>query len=153
MNLQALFDHSRGVTRIDGHRTQVEQGAIAFFAVAHGGLDPLALGDVARDLRCADNRAFTVSDGRHRHGHVEQRAVFAAADCVEVAHDLPSADTFEDAAFLFESLWRNQQGDGLTHRFLGSVTKQAFCAAIPTGDDAIDVFTDDCVIGRRDNGG
>ena len=39
-------DHSRGLTGIDGYRTQVKQGAIAFFVFVPGFLGLPARGDV-----------------------------------------------------------------------------------------------------------
>src|SRR4029453_6436223 len=101
----------------------------------------------------ADHGALTVTDRRYGHRRVERRAIFAKADSLEVFHGLRSANVFEDDVFLIEPLWRNQKGDGPPHGFLGGVAKQAFCAAIPTGDDAVEILADNGVVRRRDEGG
>ena len=46
----------------------------------------------------------------------------------------------------------NQHGDGPPDRFLGRVAEQPLRALVPTGDDAVEVFADDRVVGGIDNG-
>lgn len=46
------------------------------------------LGYVTGDLGRADDRAVTASDGRDRQGNVDERAVFTAADRLEMVDPL-----------------------------------------------------------------
>jgi hypothetical protein len=63
-----------------------------------------------------------------------------------MVHAFPSSNVLQNAVFLVESVRRNQQGDGLTDRFLSAEAKQSFRATVPTGHDASEIFADDGVI-------
>jgi hypothetical protein len=46
--------------------------------------------------------------------------------------------------------WKKHE-HGFADAFLRRITKKFFRTAIPTGDDAVQGFTDDCIVGRFDN--
>ena len=64
------------------------------------GLGLFALGDVARDLRGADDDAVLVADGRHGERDRHQSAVLALANRLEVVHLLAAAQARKDFVFL-----------------------------------------------------
>ena len=46
---------------------------------------------------------------------------------------------------------RNQPPDGGTHDFGGAVAEKLFRPAIPTGDEAVQIFADDGILRKLDN--
>ena len=112
---------------------------------------PRALGDVARDLRGADNRACFIADRRNGKGNGAGCAVFPEADGLVVIHLLPAADLGHHLVFLVLKIRGNEDADRLADRFLGGVTEDFLGARIPRSDDAVEVLADDGVIGRFDD--
>ena len=102
---------SIGICRALRRSRRMRRGSSSTIAPQGLSLAGLSLRNVARDLRCPDNRALAISDRRHRHGDVDQRAVFAAPDRLERFYGFPSRNLFEHAAFLDESVRRNQKRD------------------------------------------
>ena len=84
--------------------------------------------------------------------NVQQRAVFAAADCFVVVDALAAPDALQDARLFIEPTGRYEHGDRLADRFRRCVTKEPHGPVIPTGDDAVEVFADDGIVGRRGDG-
>ena len=99
-----------------------------------------ALGDVSRDLRSPDDPAARVLHGRDGERNVDQASVLAPADRFVVVDALAAADALQDARLLIEPTGRHEHGDRLANRFQGGVPKEPLGAAIPTGDDAVEVF-------------
>src|SRR5687768_8968673 len=62
------------------------------------------------------------------------------------------ANAAENAGFFVGALGRDENGDVLADGFVGSIAKDAFGAAVPTGNDAVKVFADDRVVGELDDG-
>ena len=60
-----LLNHAGYIAGIHGYGTRLEQGAKVFFTGAQCFLSPLAFGDVARDLGCADDAAGGIPERRH----------------------------------------------------------------------------------------
>jgi hypothetical protein len=63
-------------------------------------LRPSALGDVAGDLRGADDPPLAVPERRYRERDLDQRAVLAAADGLVVLDALAAPDALEDPGLL-----------------------------------------------------
>ena len=59
----------------------------------------------------------------------------------------------KNAGLLILAIGRNQNGDRLTHDLLSRIAKQPLRALIPTPNDAIQIFADNGVIRRLDDGG
>ena len=59
----------------------------------------------------------------------------------------------EDAGLLVVSLSRNQNRDRFADSFFGGIAKQPLRALIPTHNDAVQIFADNGVIRRLDDGG
>jgi hypothetical protein len=70
----------------------------------------------------------------------------------EMLDALPGAQTAEDLAFLILELRRDDDGNRLSDGFVGGKSENAFCSGVPAGDDAVEVFGDDGVVGRLDDG-
>ena len=113
----------------------------------------LALGDVARDLRCADDPARSVPDGRHGERDVEPAAILVAANGLVMVDALTAPDAVEYAGLLVVALGRYEDGHGLANDLIGFVAEEPLRRAVPAGDDAIEILADDRVVGRLHYGG
>src|SRR6202011_5693943 len=83
------------------HGGEREQPMLQF---AHLGVEALPRGDVAGDLRRADDRAVRVADGRHRQRHIDERAVLAPADRLEMIDAFATPDALEDEILFAEAI-------------------------------------------------
>src|SRR5256885_2271705 len=61
-------------------------------------------------------------------------------------------NSFEDVRLFVQAIQRDQHGDRLAENFFSSVTKDALGAFVPASNHAVEVFADDGVIGRFDDG-
>jgi hypothetical protein len=109
------------------------------------GLPPL--GDVARDLRGADDATLGVAHRRNRQRHLDQPSVLAAADGFVMLDELAAGDGREDLLFFGMEVCRHQQGDRLADHLLGHVTVKPLGAAVPADNQAVEVFAEDRVAG------
>ena len=55
--------------------------------------------------------------------------------------------------FFGKAILGNHERDRTSDRLVAGVPKEAFCAAVPAGDDPVQILADDRVVGRVDNGG
>ena len=117
-------------------------------------LEPAALGDVAGDLRDADNPAVRRHDRRDRQGDVDAAAVLADADGIVVVDALAGAEPAQqDLLFFGVQLGRNDDADRLPDHLSRGVAEHPLGRPIPGGDRRREVFADDGVVGRRDDAG
>ena len=117
------------------------------------GVEALALGDVARDLRGADDAALRIANRRDRKRDVDQPAILRAAHGLEVVHRLAIAHLGEHHVFLGAALFGNDERDVPANRVLGAVAEHALGAAVPGLDDAVEGLADDGVVGLLDDRG
>src|SRR5204863_4119141 len=113
----------------------------------------LALGDVARDLRGADNPARRVPDGRHGERDVEQAAILAAANGLVMVDALTAPNAVEYGGLLVVALGRYENGHGLANDLFALVAEEPLRRAVPAGDDAIEILADDRIVGGLHYGG
>src|SRR5262245_52918723 len=99
---------------------------------------PLASGDVAGDLRRADDSAVGVLQRRYGEGDIDRIAVLVPAYGLVVIDVLAAPDTRQDFRFLIRAVGRNQDGDRPADRLFGGIAEQALRAAIPARDDAVE---------------
>src|SRR6202795_3257794 len=59
---------------------------------------------------------------------------------------------FNNRSFFVTTVEGNNQGDILADRFFRSIAEQSFCALIPTGDYAIQIFAHNRIVRRFHNG-
>jgi hypothetical protein len=102
-------------------------------------------GDVAGDLRRADDDAAGVFDRRNAQRHVDAAAVLALPDGLVVVETFAAPDAGKDFRFLVLQLRRDQDGDGFADDLVGSVAEQGFGGAVPADDNAAEVFADNGV--------
>ena len=122
-----------------------EQGGVAFGASA--------ISDLARDFGGADNASVGVLDGRDGEGNVDESAIFALADGIEMVDAFAAPDAGHDAVLFGEPVFRDDESDVAADRFLRRIAEDALGSGVPTGDDAIEVFADNHVVGRVHDGG
>ena len=107
----------------------------------------LAFRNIAGNLRCADNNAVTVLHRRNRQGNIDASPVFAYARRVEMFDALAAADAGENLGLLLRSIWRYERQDRLADHLRCRVAEQLLGAVIPGGDDAIESFADNGIVG------
>ena len=61
-------------------------------------------------------------------------------------------ELFENPCLFIVAIGWNDQCHVLADRFLGRITEQALRTLIPAGDDAVEIFADDGVVGAIHNG-
>ena len=106
----------------------------------------LPLGDVARDLRGADDPAVGIPERRDGRGNVDALSVGADPDGLEVIDTLAAPDAREDSRFLPLPLRREDHQHRPTDRLLRGVSKESLRPGIPRGDDAPEGLADDGVV-------
>src|ERR1700684_1389167 len=112
-----------------------------------------ARGDVAGDLRSADDGAVGVLDRRDAERDRNPAAVLALPDRLVVVEAVAAADAREDLRLLVVQLRRNQDSDRLADDLFGGVAEQVFGGAVPADDDAVQRLADDRIAGRFDDAG
>ncbi len=113
----------------------------------------LALGDVARDLRGADDAAGGIENRRHGDGNGKRRAVFPLAHGLEVIDALSAPDARQHLIFFALAIRGNEQPDRLADNLVRRVLKHPLRRTIPRLDDAVQVFAQNRVVARLDDGG
>src|SRR5437762_4742953 len=111
------------------------------------------LGHVASDLGAADDFAFGIDDWRNGERDVAPSAVLGEAYGFIVVNGFAAAQPGENVRFFVRSFRRNQQGDRLSDHFGGRVTVEFLGAGVPTGDDSVQIFANDCIVTRFDDRG
>src|SRR5438874_624439 len=106
----------------------------------------LPLGDVARDLRGADDPAAGILERRDGRGNIDTRSVRADPDGLEVIDTLAAPDARQDFRFLPLPLRREDHQHRPTDRLLRGVSKESLRPGIPRGDDAPEGLADDGVV-------
>ena len=115
-------------------------------------LGPLPGGDVAGDLRGADDAALGVADRGDGQGDVERRPSFATRTVSKCSTRSPAAEPLQDRALLVQPLRRDDQGDRLADGLVGRVAEEPLGPGVPRADDAVERLADDGVVGRLDDG-
>src|SRR5260370_39696602 len=103
-------------------------------------LRPLALGDVAGNLRGADAPARRTSYRRHAERNLDQASILAPANGFIMVDALAAPHALEDAGLLVPALRRNQHRDRLADGLLGRIPEEPLCALVPAPDDPIDIL-------------
>jgi hypothetical protein len=109
--------------------------------------------DVADVLRRADDAAVRVLDRRNRQRNVQAAAVFRHAHGFVVLDPFSAAQPSQNVIFFRLALGGNQPTNRLSDDFLGGIPEHSFGGGVPTGNDAVQRFADDRIVGRRDDGG
>src|SRR6266545_3974240 len=116
---QDLFGFERG--REGGAQARKEYGLLAVALLLR--LRAQALGNVARDLRCADDRPALVPDWGDAERDVNERDVLPAPNGLEMIDGLARANARKDLVFLVLPIFRNDRADRLSNHLGGRVSK------------------------------
>ena len=130
---------------LDAMRKLVGQNALHF-------LGPLAVGDVAADLRCADHLSRSVAQRRHGQRYVNAAAILGNAHGLVVIDAFAALQPREDLPLLAMQFGRDDPQDRLADHLARLVPEDARRARVPRGDAAIEGFADDGVVRRNDDG-
>src|SRR6516225_4178157 len=106
----------------------------------------LALGDIAGDLRGADDTPIGAVDGRYRERNVEQAAVLTPANGFEVIDALAAPQPRQNRCLLLGAIRWDHDCYRPADRFLGGVAEEPFRAFVPAAADAAQVLADDRVV-------
>ena len=108
----------------------------------------LELRDVAGDFGGTDDLAFFIFDRRNSEGNIKETSILALTYGLVMINPLTATDTFEDFGLFVVPIGRNNEGHRPADGFVGRVAKKTLGPAVPTGDHAVKVFGEDCVIRR-----
>ena len=114
-------------------------------------LEPLALGDVARDLGGADDRPELVAQWRHGERDIDHAPVLGHPDGLVMVDHLAPAQPRQDLALLVMQLGRDDAGDRLADHLVRRIAENAGRTGVPRGDPALQRLADDGVVGGRDD--
>ena len=106
-----------------------------------------SLGDIPYYFGRANDLSGEITDRRDGEGDGDLSSVLAAPSGFVVVDAMAGADLVDDMKEIVFSTDAGEPGDGLADHLLGGVTEDALGSPVPTGDDSIEGFTDDGVIG------
>src|SRR5579863_4605197 len=89
------------------------------------------LGDVAGDLRGADDSALRILDRRDAERNVHSASVFTHADRLVILDAFAAANPAENDRFLVLPIFRNENRHGLADRFFGRIAKEPGRTLVP----------------------
>jgi hypothetical protein len=140
--------------RCDDGVADALEGPIEPFALGRNLLGcAFAVGDVTRDFRRAYDLAEAIADRGNREGDIDAPPPLGETDGLEVVRSLPRAEPIENFVLFVVMLRRNQHRDRPTDDLVGRVAEESFGAWIPGLNDPAQVFGDDRVLRRVDDGG
>ena len=110
-------------------------------------------GDVADDLRGADDGSRCIPDGRDRQGDIEPPAILRDANSLEMIDALAAPQLCENLVFFRLALRWNQDTHRPSHQLLGSVAEQPLRSAVAGLNDPVEVLRNDGVVRGIDDRG
>ena len=116
-------------------------------------LNSPALGDVARDLRGADDVPRGTLDGRDGQRDVDPPTILCPPHRLEMVDDFAPADAGEHAVLLRAAVVRDDEHDVTADRFRGGVAEDPLCSRIPRHDDPVERLAHDRIVRRSDDRG
>ena len=144
-------DDSRRVERPERNRRTGEERAQTIGDVTLLHIGALALGDVARDGRLADDDAAGVDDRRNRQRHVDAVPVLGDADRLVVREVLAATHPREDVRFFVRVLGWHEPIDRLADHLCRGVAIKPLRAGIPAHRDPFERGAEDRVLRRVHN--
>src|SRR5580765_2117704 len=117
------------------------------------GLRAHPLGNVARNLRCSDNRPALVPDRGDAQRDVNERAVFPAPNGLEMIDRFAHANARKHLVFLVLPVFRNDRADRSPNHLRRRVSKHPLRRGVPRRDNTAKILADDGVVGRVDDTG
>src|SRR6202022_1467308 len=112
----------------------------------------LALRNVTSDLRRPDDLTLRVSDRRDGQRDINQASIFAPTNCFIMVNAFASSDLLKNKRLLVSTILWDQYRHGLPDNFRGLISEEPGCCVVPAADDAVEIFADNCVIRRVDDG-
>ena len=96
------------------------------------------LSNIPRDLRCSNNLAFRISDGRNGQRNDDEASVLASPNSLVVIDTLPASYARYYLMLLALPICRNHNCNGLTNHFFRSVAKYSLGPSVPVYDNSIE---------------
>ena len=140
------------VGRVNRGRYSREQFGETLLALAELAFGFLAIGDVAGDLRCADDAPRAVAHRRDGQRNVQETAVLPPANGLIMVDTLAAPYAREDPGLLVFEAWRKKNGHGLADGLTGAIAEQPLGARIPGLDDPVQILADDRIVGGFHDG-
>ena len=95
--------------------------------------------------------ADRILDRRYRDREVEAPPVLSETNGFKMIEAFAAPDAREDLLFLVLAIRWNQSDDRRADHFVGGVSEDALGPEIPTGDDTVQILSDDRIVGRGDD--
>jgi hypothetical protein len=130
--------------KIDGCLYSREQVLTSVLCFPSQGRDllliSLLLGNIPRDLRCADNLAFGIFNRRKGQRNSDQAAMLALSNGLEMVDTLSSSDARQNFTLFALPVFRDHNCNGLTDRLFSGEAKDALGTPVPACDNAVEIF-------------
>ncbi len=118
-----------------------------FMGVLEQTFGGLGFRNIPGNFGCADDHAVDIFYGRNGQGNVNEAAIFGKPHGFEVFDAFTAPQFLEDLTFLLNSIGWKDDGNGFAKDFFGVIPQKTLGTQVPTGDDAVEIFADDCIIG------
>src|SRR5205823_5910242 len=111
-------------------------------------LGALSLGDVAGDLRGADDAPRGVADGGYGHRNVDVAPVLASPHRLEMVNPLAPPKPGQNLVLFVQSVSGKEHGYRPADHLLRPIAEDGFGAPVPARDDPVQILADNGVVGR-----
>ena len=128
-----------------GHAPGAERQPQPLLLFAQGFFGALALGDVADDLRGADDLARSVHERGNRQGYIEPAAILRHARSLIMVDQFAPPEPRQYFALFVDQVSRNEACDRLADHLLDAIAEKARRSGVPTGDLAVERLAENCV--------
>src|SRR5882757_158227 len=127
-------------------------GGSDLFSFEEGGHRSLFARNVAEYLRCPYNRPGGVSYWRDAERYIEAFAALCETHSLIMVDALSCPNLCKDCLFLVTQFRRNEQKNGPAEDFFAGIAEDPSGCLIPTRDLSCEIFTQNGVIGRLNDG-
>src|SRR5688572_33183893 len=125
----------------------------AFCTLIQQPLSLALLANVSSNFRRANYSAVSTFDWRNCQRDLDKAPILALPHSLVVFNSFTTADARQDPNFFIDMVCGYQHRNRLSYDLRGRIAEDAFRALIPTSDDSLKCFADDCIVRGFDNGG
>src|SRR6267378_7793868 len=127
-------------------------GGSDLFSLEQGSLRTLFGRNVAQNLRCTDNRPRAVPYRRDAERYIKPFAALGETNGLVMVDALSCPNLCKDRLFLVMQFLRDESKDGRAQDLFAGIAEDPSRRLIPTRDLSCEIFTQNGVIGRLNDG-